>query len=31
MFSAFFFADYLRVFEWASTVDWRGLIAKEAW
>ncbi|MDU1018540.1 MAG: BRO family protein [Bifidobacterium breve] len=24
-----FFADYLRVFEWASTVDWRGLLAKK--
>lgn len=23
-----FFADYLRVFEWASTVDWRGLLAR---
>ena len=24
-----FVADYLRVFEWASTVDWRGLLAKK--
>lgn len=24
-----FFADYLRVFEWALTVDWRGLLAKK--
>lgn len=24
-----FFTDYLRVFEWASTMDWRGLLAKK--